>query len=144
MCLSIAIDRPHDVLETGEHLGFKYHITNNGSGYRCGYVRVPEGHPWFGKGGMDLNCQVHGGITFGKQDIKCSEADGKDWWVGFDCAHAGDLPDPNLPGYDPGRFNLGEMLTMLMERVSSVNTVRTQEYTRDEVFRLCEQAKSAA
>jgi len=40
---------------------------------------------------MDLLFNVHGGITFsGRLDKK------RGWWVGFDCAHAGDAKDISL------------------------------------------------
>lgn len=88
-------------------------------GHRCGYVAVPEGHPWFGLGYFDAvdgrkmprdakgcpdffaptdidhedrieaHIDVHGGITFS------AEASGdldRGWWFGFDCAHLDDSP----------------------------------------------------
>jgi len=52
-----------------------------------GYVRVPEGHPWAGLDYVDIDVQVHGGLTY--------SADG---WIGFDAMHSGD--------YWPGMGNL--------------------------------------
>lgn len=49
MCLSIALERPEDVLAAGTHAGHEWQVIHNGSGYRCGYVKVPPGHPWHGK-----------------------------------------------------------------------------------------------
>lgn len=113
------------------------------AGHRCGYVRVPEGHPWFGLGfdapspvvfpddsiedlgDIDLlalfasamgdearaeahlqsvgaQVRVHGGVTFmGQSDwSNLGDAVGEPipqagWWMGFDCMHAGDAPDPD-------------------------------------------------
>lgn len=45
MCLSIALERPEDVLAAGTHAGHEWQVIHNGSGYRCGYVKVPPGHP---------------------------------------------------------------------------------------------------
>lgn len=67
----------------------------------CGYVGVAEGHPAFGKDDEDVGVSVHGGITF---SAFCHEGPGDNhvchvpgpgepdrvWWLGFDCAHAGD------------------------------------------------------
>jgi hypothetical protein len=131
MCLSISIERPNDVLAKGEHLGFQWVVTHNGMGYRCGYVRVPSEHPWYGEGDS-LCVDVHGGITFSEADIPC-DAPGPDnaWWLGFDCAHAGDAPDPCLQS--------NEALWGLYRH----DTVRTQEYVEHECRSLCEQAAAA-
>lgn len=71
------------------------------TGGLCGYVGVPPGHPAREAG--DEAFDVHGGLTYG---APCDE-NGKIChvplpgepadvhWLGFDCAHAGDLI-PNL------------------------------------------------
>jgi hypothetical protein len=133
MCLSIAIDRPEDVLAKGEHLGFQWVVVHNGMGYRCGYVRVPLGHPWHGKDYNDLNVEVHGGVSFAEADVPC-DAPGTDtdWWIGFDCAHAFDAPDPELT------------LVLPDQRLSlSIGVVRTQAYAEAECHSLCQQASTA-
>lgn len=77
-------------------------IVRGPSGALCGYVGVPEGHPYHGKEGieayrLDLDC--HGGVTYGAPCAdgghichvpQPGEADTV-WWIGFDCAHSGDL-----------------------------------------------------
>jgi len=50
----------------------------------CGYVEVPKWHEINGKGYDDFYIDAHGGITF-------SGLINKKWYIGFDCAHAGDL-----------------------------------------------------
>lgn len=143
MCLSIAINRPGDIPEKSEELGFQWMIIHNGRGYRCGYVRLPLGHPWHGKSYGDdaidsVNC--HGGITFADADVPC-DAPGPDtdWWIGFDCAHAYDAPDPELPitgdYFDP----LGVVAELLYEDFEDYQ-VRSQEYVKDQVFSICAQA----
>lgn len=109
-------------------------------GHLCGYVRVPEDHPWHGLGyddevpgppkeldddlpveqamddhgpinvfiamleGVDEGghrltctlggqCPVHGGLTFAGRMDWLNGAPG--WWIGFDCAHAGDAVEPD-------------------------------------------------
>ena len=67
-------------------------VLNEGLGNYCGYAGVPNDHPWYGKTYMQLEQfdnypDVHGGITF------AGHIKGQDdciWWIGFDCAHAGD------------------------------------------------------
>ena len=83
----------------------------NRMGSWCGYVGVPPGHPLYGQDydaayeiatKMNCNIDVHGGLTFAD---KCQEEDKEHgichvvepdedddiWWLGFDCAHGGDL-----------------------------------------------------
>lgn len=82
-------------------------------GHWCGYVGVPEGHPLFGQGDSDGLFAVHGGITFAgacqedKEHGVCHAPlpgrPEKVWWLGFDCAHAGDL----MPGHVALRRSTG-------------------------------------
>lgn len=44
----------------------------------CGYIKLPDGHPWL-ELGYEVDCDIHGGITYNQ--------DGE---VGFDCGHHGD------------------------------------------------------
>ena len=135
MCLSIAIYHPHRVLSKGRHLGLEWVTTHNGLGYRCGYVRLPLGHPWHGNSYDEIHPEVHGGLTFSEPDVPC-DAPGPDtdWWIGFDCGHGGDAPDPTLP-LSP------EMGSFLMKH-DNFGVVRTQEYVEAECINLCKQAVS--
>ena len=80
-------------LARGNHAGLDYCVLSNGLGYLCGYVRIPEGHPYYGNEECDLDVVVHGGITF---TAYCEEDSpwGAGYWIGFDCAHCYDAPDP--------------------------------------------------
>lgn len=54
-------------------------------GHWCGYIKVPNGHAWNGYSfDYHFDCDVHGGISYGDQEED-------DWWIGFDCAHLGDM-----------------------------------------------------
>jgi hypothetical protein len=127
------VDRPEDVLSEGTHAGHEFMTVHNGMGYRCGYVKVEPGHPWHGKGYDDINCDVHGGLTFAEPDKPCDKG-GPDngWWVGFDCAHSHDAPDPALPNAQRSAGILGIF-----------GSIRTQEYVDQECRNLCEQAAAA-
>ena len=48
-------------------------------GHLCGYVQLPESHPYIGKEGFDLDIDCHGGITYSDHGF-----------IGFDCVHSGD------------------------------------------------------
>ena len=91
-----------------EHAGLKCMAVLNTEGesqWRCGYVALPRGHHYWGTTFEGLNMlDVHGGVTFTSKGITNSERvaiklggaepppwyDKSLWWVGFDCAHAGD------------------------------------------------------
>ncbi len=130
MCLSIAVHSPERVLSQGTHEGFDWVVVHNGCGYRCGYIRVMSGHPWHGKDWEEVDANVHGGLTFAQADEPCdNQGEDDGWWLGFNCAHAGDVPDPDLPGE---RYTTGP-----------IGVVRSQEYVENECRSLCEQAMEA-
>jgi hypothetical protein len=74
-------------------------VRNIYGGYLCGYVGVPSSHPWYSKDYDECDADVHGGLTYA---AKCkghichhspqdAVANDDVWWLGFDCAHLGDL-----------------------------------------------------
>lgn len=79
-------------------------VRHRNSGHFCGYVGVTKEHTYYGWD-YDALCElkVHGGLTFSgecmqeeKEEPKVchvTEAGEDDnvWWLGFDCAHCGDL-----------------------------------------------------
>jgi hypothetical protein len=140
MCNPVTTDHPDTLLSKGVHEGYEWEVTGNRIGFRCGYVRVPAGHPWHGKGWNDVRTadddypDVHGGLTFAAPDTDCGKG-GEDnaWWLGFDCAHGGDAPDPELPGYDP-----------VMAALERFGTVKTTAYVEAGCRSLAEQAKAVA
>lgn len=132
MCNPITTASPDLLLAKGTHAGYEWEVTSNRLGFRCGYVRVPPGHPWHGKGYHDVDAEVHGGLSFAEADEHCGKGGPDDaWWLGFDCAHAFDAPDPSLPGYpySPDYPVIG-----------SYGTIRTTGYVSDECRRLIDQA----
>lgn len=116
-------------------------IVRGPSGALCGYVGVQPGHPWHGKDVSDIDdISVHGGATYARG---CDEeghichvprpGESPDvWWIGFDCAHAGDLS----PKYNEFNRRL---------RLHGVGEVyRDLAYVRAEVESLAHQAAAAA
>lgn len=84
-------------------------IVRNHMGALCGYVGVPPGHPAHGRRYSEVLVDCHGGLTFtgscepGIDDTVgiCHLAEPgapEPWWLGFDCAHAGDLI-PSMQAY---------------------------------------------
>lgn len=96
------------------------------SGSLCGYVAIPEGHPWHGRHYHDLDARVHGGLTFSRP-AAASELHEAYWLTGFDCGHAFDLsPAFEALSRDPGM------------------TYRTIAYAREQCAGLAAQAAAAA
>ena len=74
-------------LAEGEVGEYKWKVLSLGT-HPCGYVSVPESHPFCDKfyWEIDDKISVHGGLTFsGKM------RDSDDFWVGWDYAHADDF-----------------------------------------------------
>jgi hypothetical protein len=124
------------LLGHGLHAGHYWLVTHNSMGYRCGYARMGPNHPWHGKGYDELDPAVHGGLTFAGERppqhcLPEGWGDHAGWWLGFDCAHGGDAPDPALQDGSPhwGILSWGE--------------VRTPDYVEAECRSLCEQAAAA-
>jgi len=139
MCNPVTTAHPELLLAKGVHEGYEWEVTSNGCGYRCGYVRIPPGHPWHGKDydSAEPYPDVHGGLTFAEPDVHCGKGGEDDaWWLGFDAAHLGDAADPSLPTRD------GTPLPGLI-RVCDGDTIKTTEYVTAECQRLAEQAAAA-
>lgn len=140
MCFPLPEDR---ILARGEHAGHEFVTVHNGGGYRCGYVKVSPGHPWHGKDYDEIpgdDASVHGGLTFAEADRPCAAGGDDDgWWLGFDCCHGGDAPDPTLPN---DRMPPPERI--FLEGLGRHGTIRTQAYVEAECRTLCEQAARVA
>jgi hypothetical protein len=155
MSLPFAVDHPGFVLAEGRCSGFPFVVTHNGMGYRCGYVRIPPGHPWYGRARRGLRpiVPVHGGITYvelGKAGDDGVPDDG--WWIGFDAGHAelDDGPDPELPRVNSTLGTLVQMSLllsgeMLPEGKGTVrDTATVVEWCRELAFRAAAAADDAA
>lgn len=99
-------------------------------GHWCGYVGVPEDHPFFGKSYVGFCSdgktfpEVHGGFTyFDLCDPGEAEATGichlpaegepdHVWWFGFDCAHSNDY-QPGLSAHIRMYIDWGEIYRTL-------------------------------
>ena len=95
------------IVKSKKYLGYEYAVilySNewNGSGdWYCGYVKIPKNNNLYGLGywsripylgweneTIGSHFDVHGGITFAGRISDLNN----DWFLGFDCAHAGDNP----------------------------------------------------
>jgi len=115
-----------------EHAGMPCLLLRNSSW--CGYVGVPPGHPWHGRDYDEVlpYPDVHGGLTYAAScnGLIChvpkpGESDDV-WWLGFDCAHSGDLC----------------LYSLVLDRPRGYETYRDIGYVRRETERLAEQVKA--
>ena len=82
--------------EEFEHAGLKCLILRHSElKHLCGYVALVKGHSEYGKHYDEIVANPHGGLTFAQEGNGLKWEEGY-WWVGFDCAHAGDL----VPGVE--------------------------------------------
>lgn len=72
--------------------GMRCALRHGAFGCPCGYVMLPDGHPWHGMkcGELDERVDVHGGVTFLGVLHELSD---DSLWAGFDMAHACDFAD---------------------------------------------------
>lgn len=93
------------------HAGFACLIVRNGWGVWCGYVGVPEEHPYYKVNYNDVpNLLVHGGLTYSDVcrghicHIPEPGFPDKVWWLGFDCGHWNDYAPGIAPGVRHGEY----------------------------------------
>lgn len=120
--------------------GYHCLINRTKTGILCGYVGIPENHPYVHRDDFDVELKVHGGITFAGSE--CHVDFGKHpevahaqsliyapaWWFGFDCAHSSDL-----------------MPTVKMNGLSSLalrDTYRTFDYVMLELMEMLKQLET--
>ena len=139
----------------GVSSGLSWVCVASDMGHRCGYVAIPPGHALYRKdysdecpgvswddlaeveigkrGVMSLICvdtgkpplvehvfDVHGSLTFSGENF------GR-WWLGFDCAHVGDAPDPSICS------------PLYARNMHPGDIVRSREYVEVECARLADQ-----
>lgn len=128
-------------LEEGEYRGYKWIIERGIGPYRNGYILIPKGHPFHGKSCRNLNSlgvEVHGGLTFAYfiED---------DYYIGFDCSHIDDLPDPMLPDERPSSvkkfLDMADTLGVLIgeEPLTGEKSIKTMEFVEKEIKKLIDQ-----
>lgn len=96
------------------------------TGALCGYVGVPEGHPFFGVDPC-LALDVHGGITYvGKCQGKICHVPRTGephviWWLGFDCAHLDDFcPIFTSLDFWPGKLETYKGIHFVCREIASL------------------------
>lgn len=113
-------------------------------GYWCGYVAVPDGHPWFGRDHDAISARVHGMLNYsGGCNAAagiCHEVAPGDpelvWWVGFDCGYQADVR--------PGVLALAaQSIDRYGRELPRGAVYRTAEWCKMETAMLADQAEGA-
>lgn len=124
---------------------FKYNGLNcmlirSDIGCWCGYVQLPENHPWIRIDYHEINdIDVHGGLSF-KGPRTDYQEEGE--WIGFDCAHSMDLSPSN-------EKVIKEIIKHLYRKFPGIDqsllnpTYKDINFVREETKRLADQVKSA-
>lgn len=103
-----------------EQDGFPCAIVRNGGGALCGYVGLPADHPLATGEASIESLSVHGGITWDK-----FSDENQLFWIGFDCAHSGDLSPAysfNPPSYTYCTLSYVQAeITSLLSQLSSLS-----------------------
>ena len=80
---------------TGFYRGFEYLcVARVDKGFRCGYVKIPEGHPYYENREFtkfNVGYEINWGLTFSGR-LKNHNG----WWIGFDCNHINNSFDPQI------------------------------------------------
>lgn len=126
----------HKEIEFGVLGDLPYSIWQHSLGHLCGYVGVPRSHPWYGLFCDNIDVRVHGGLTYCGEELpkrnrlKPYPHDTRlaIWWIGFDCAHAGDLvPGSRLRG---GVYRDRDYVFKQIERLVEQVVVELQKCNR--------------
>jgi hypothetical protein len=87
-----------DLVEWRHESGLPCLIVRSGTGALCGYVGLPPTHRYFAREYSEIDERSsHGGLTFAGQcgghicHVPAPDESHHVWWIGFDCAHYGDL-----------------------------------------------------
>lgn len=108
-------------------------------GHLCGYVGVPPSHPFHGKRYNEVPVEVHGGLTYAEKSGRsfCCEK-GDAWWLGFDCAHLGDLVPGIWEMRQPGGI-LHEIHSRYEHCKIPEDAYRTIAYVKNEIRNMVKQ-----
>jgi hypothetical protein len=124
--------------------------------HHCGYIAVPQGHPAYGRGEDDLAVEVHGGVTFSREDSAYPVPTTQPtWWIGYDCAHSRDKSHIELGGvFRDLDYNVNEceslakqlqaMASLEVEPVLASTSIGMVSLTQEDLTAILETFKNLA
>ncbi|MDE5620467.1 MAG: hypothetical protein K2O29_01380 [Ruminococcus sp.] len=77
-----------ELLDSGTYNGYQYRIVSRGL-HPCAYVKLPEGHKYYGLDYVDIPVDCHYGLTYSDSYVDGLFV-GNGWWIGWDYGHCCD------------------------------------------------------
>ena len=111
--------------------GYEAIVVVQPQGHRCGYVKVPKGHPVDYRQYDEIDIDVHGGSTY-------RDYDNDGTIFGFDCAHYGDAPDVSLMDL---KYRLVHDQLCSVENIYVDGVIRSLDYCIEECENMAKQFK---
>lgn len=125
------------VEKSGSINGYDYLVLFYKDGHRCGYVRVPDWHPFHSNYHGDIPVCCHGGLTFSAQVSKEEKGFSTGFWIGFDCAHGSDGRDFNRARE---LFGSSSQIDMMEKHFGvGLGTVRSLDYVEGQCAYIIDQ-----
>lgn len=83
--------RKIEVLDSGKCCDYNYYILSLGT-HPVAYVEIPKTHKLYGTHYDNIDVDVHGGLTYSKDNLWLSDTEElrDNWFIGWDYAHFGD------------------------------------------------------
>ncbi len=132
-----------DRLEWRHASGLPLVIVRNRMGALCGYVGVPRGHKFYGAHYENVDVDVHGRLTYSDRcngpicHVPLPGESDDVWWLGFDCAHMGDLV-PGLYRYS------GKVPSPMASAIATRERYKDVNFVRREVEHLADQLAASS
>ena len=114
-------------------------------GFRCGYVLVPRWHKLYGQLYSNKDCEAikcHGGLTYSSHELMGQTS--PSWWIGFDCAHTGDILDKESQMRYFGNNNQNNffnMLNFMTGNNTGFGTVKNLDFCIEECKNIVDQLR---
>ena len=126
----------------GIYKDFRFVVIFQPMGYRCGYVLVPHYHDVYEKRYEDINVQCHGGLTYSSHILMGTQY--PSWWIGFDCAYAGDIVDRDslIHYYGEEQNSYNHMMNYVANDNTQFGTVKTLDFCITECKNIIDQLEN--
>lgn len=77
-----------ELLDSGIYNSYEYAIVSMGF-HPCAYVKLPEGHKYYGLGYDDIPVDCHAGLTYAENYLDAMPLE-SGWWIGWNYGHCCD------------------------------------------------------
>lgn len=82
--------RTVEILDRGTYKDYDYAVLSLGT-HPCGYVRIPEDHPYYNEDYNNCDIDCYWGLTYSRPYLRTSyDTQESGWWIGWDYAHCDD------------------------------------------------------